>query len=152
MSGATLDRLDSTVVEPVTDTGLKGYGETCLAGPTYQPEHALGARAALAEMAPHLIGEDPLKADGLHRTMDAHLNGHNYAKAMIDIAHWVLMGKVHGARVCDLLGGAVTERIPSYYAIDIGEPNEVARRAVEKARQGLEVPRFRGQTRAFAVW
>ena len=27
MSGATLDALDSTVVELVTDTGLKGYGE-----------------------------------------------------------------------------------------------------------------------------
>lgn len=137
MSGATLDALDSTVVEMVTDTGLRGYGETCPAGPTYQPEHALGARAALAEMAPHLIGEDPLKAGGLHRNMDAHLNGHNYAKAAIDIAHWDLMGKVHGARVCDLLGGAVTETIPSYHAIGIGEPDEVARLAVDKARQGF---------------
>ena len=137
MSGATLDTLDSTVVELVTDTGLKGYGETCPAGPTYQPEHALGARAALAEMAPRLIGEDPLNANGLHRTMDARLNGHNYAKAMIDIAHWDLLGKVHGARVCDLLGGAVTERIPSYYAIGIGEPDEAARLAVDKARQGF---------------
>ena len=47
------------------------------------------------------------------------------------------MGKVHGARVCDLLGGAVTERVPSYYAIGIGEPDEVARLAVDKARQGF---------------
>ena len=136
MSGARLDALDSTVVELVTDTGLEGYGETCPAGPTYQPEHARGARAALAEMAPHLIGEDPLKANALHRNMDAHLNGHNYAKAAIDMAHWDLMGKVHGARVCDLLGGAVTEKVPSYYAIGIGEPDEVARLAVDKAGQG----------------
>ena len=136
MAGARLDAVDSTIVELVTDTGLKGYGETCPAGPTYQPEHALGARAALAEMAPHLIGEDPLKAGHLHRNMDGRLDGHNYAKAAIDIAHWDLMGKVHGARVCDLLGGAVVERVPSYHAIGIGDPDEVARVAVDKARQG----------------
>ena len=136
MSGAKLYAVDSTVVELVTDTGLKGYGETCPAGPTYQPEHALGARAALAEMAPHLIGEDPLKTGRLHRNMDDHLNGHNYAKAAIDIAHWDLVGKVHGARVCDLLGGAVADKVPSYYALGIGEPDEVARLAVDKTRQG----------------
>ena len=138
MSGARLDTVDSTVVELVTDTGLKGYGETCPVGPTYQPEHALGARAALAEMAPHLIGDDPLKTGRLHRNMDAHLNGHNYAKAAIDIAHWDLMGKVHDARVCDLLGGAVVDKVPSYYALGIGEPDEVARLAVDKARQGYQ--------------
>ena len=91
MSGASLESVDSTVVELVTDTGLKAYGETCPVGPAYQPEHALGARAALAEMAPHLIGEDPLNANRLHRTMNERLNGHNYAKAVIDMAHWDLL-------------------------------------------------------------
>ena len=137
MSGASLESVDSTVVELVTDTGLKGYGETCPVGPAYQPEHALGARAALAEMAPHLIGEDPLNANRLHRTMNERLNGHNYAKAVIDMAHWDLLGKVHGARVCDLLGGAVLEDVPSYYAISVGEPGEVARIALERRRQGF---------------
>ncbi len=137
MSGASLEAVDSTVVELVTDTGLKAYGETCPVGPTYQPEHALGARAALAEMAPHLIGQDPLNANGLHRNMNAHLNGHNYAKAVIDMAHWDLLGKVHGARVCDLLGGALFEEVPSYYAIGVGQPDEVARLALEKSRQGF---------------
>lgn len=48
MASTQVHELDSTVVEIVTDTGLKGYGETCPVGPVYQPSHALGARAAYA--------------------------------------------------------------------------------------------------------
>ena len=57
MARATLTELDTTIVEIVTDSGIVGYGETCPLGPTYQPHHALGARAALNELAPHLIGQ-----------------------------------------------------------------------------------------------
>ena len=56
MSDGTYTALDSTIVEIVSDTGVSGWGETCPVGPTYQPEHALGARAALHQMAPNLIG------------------------------------------------------------------------------------------------
>ena len=136
MSGSSLERVDSTIVELVTDTGLKAYGETCPVGPTYQPEHALGARAALAEMGPHLIGTDALNAGTLHRTMNHHLNGHNYAKAAIDVAHWDLLGKALGARVCDLFGGALREEVPAYYAISVGAPDDVACQALEQSRQG----------------
>ena len=46
--------LDSTIVRLECDDGTVAYGETCPLGSTYQPQHALGARAALAEMAPYL--------------------------------------------------------------------------------------------------
>lgn len=51
LSHCEVHELDSTVVKIVTDTGLTGWGEPCPIGPTYQPHHATGARAALAEMA-----------------------------------------------------------------------------------------------------
>ena len=86
MSGALVSKLDSTVVELVTDSGLIGFGETCPVGPTYQQEHALGARAALTQMCDALIGRNPLEIESVRNTMDAQLNGHNYAKAAIDIA------------------------------------------------------------------
>ena len=47
MSNTVLDHFDSTIVEVVTDQNIVGYGETCPVGPVYQPQHALGARAAL---------------------------------------------------------------------------------------------------------
>lgn len=128
--------LDTTLVKVVADNGLFGWGEACPVGPTYEPQHACGNRAALAEMAPGLIGANPLQPVALRRKMDGLLNGHRHAKAAIDIAIHDLMGKHFGVRVADLLGGAVTERIPSYYATNVGEPDEIARFAAEKVAEG----------------
>ena len=92
--------------------------------------------AAFEEMAQGLIGANPLQPLQLRRRMDSLLNGHRYAKAAIDIAAYDLLGKQVGMRVADLLGGAVTERVPSYYASGIGEPDEIARIAEERAAEG----------------
>ena len=46
MGGVEVHALDSTIVKVVMDNGRIGWGETCPLGTTYQPEHALGARAA----------------------------------------------------------------------------------------------------------
>lgn len=137
-SGGALHEVDSTIVEVVTDTGLRGYGECCPVGPTYAAEHALGARAALAEVTPHLPGENPLSITGIHNNMEDHLHGHGYAKAAVDIALWDLAGKHYGARVCDLLGGAQTENVISYYTTGSVSPDETARIAIDKRDQGFE--------------
>ncbi|WP_352725574.1 hypothetical protein [Mesorhizobium sp. M0500] len=56
MASTDVQSLDSTLVEIVTEESLVGWGETCPVGPVYQPYHALGARAAIAEIAPGLVG------------------------------------------------------------------------------------------------
>ncbi|MCP4982502.1 MAG: mandelate racemase/muconate lactonizing enzyme family protein [Gammaproteobacteria bacterium] len=136
MAGTVLHALDSSIVKLVCDNGLVGWGETCPVGPTYQPEHALGARAALTQMAPAIIGAPALSPLLLRRRMDASLNGHNQAKAAIDIAVMDLIGKFHKLRVCDLLGGAIIESVPSYFAIGIASPQDSAKQAKEKMDQG----------------
>lgn len=128
--------LDSTIVELATDVGISGFGETCPIGPVYQPQHALGARAALQELAPKLIGLNPLTIGQAHEVMEQTLNGVNYAKAAIDIGLWDLAGKAYGARICDLLGGVYREQVPSYYAIDVVPPDEAKKIALEKKQQG----------------
>lgn len=137
MSRSAVTHLDSTIVEVVTETGLVGYGETCPIGSTYQPQHALGARAALAEMGQGLVGRNALQIDNVHRAMEMSLNGSRYAKAAVDIALWDIAGKAYGARVCDLLGGAVRERVPSYYSVTVTPPDEAARMAAEKQAEGF---------------
>ncbi|NKB75779.1 MAG: mandelate racemase [Gammaproteobacteria bacterium] len=137
-SDGDIHGVSSTIVEVVCDNGLIGYGECCPVGPTYAAEHAMGARAALAEMAPSLIGENPLNRHCVHANLDQHLHGHHYAKAAIDIALWDLAGKKYGARVCDLLGGAQTEEVISYYTTGLVSPDEAVRIAVEKRDQGFE--------------
>ena len=136
MARAVVDALDSTVIALRTSTGLIGYGETCPVGPVYAPQHALGARAAFVEMCPALIGADPLQIDNVHRVMDGTLNGARYAKAAVDIALWDIAGKAYGARVCDLLGGAVRESVPSYYSITVGTPEDSARIMKERQAEG----------------
>lgn len=135
MANANVWALDTTLVRMVSDSGIEGWGETCPVGPTYAESHAAGARAALVAMGEGLIGAEitPL---GLHRTMNGLLNGHNYAKAAIDIAAHDLIGKATGLRVADLLGGVAQERVPSYYATGVGAPDEIAKLAAEKVAQG----------------
>jgi L-alanine-DL-glutamate epimerase-like enolase superfamily enzyme len=135
MANAEVWALDTTLVKLVADNGLVGWGETCPVGPTYAESHAAGARAALQQMAPGLIGAGvtPLT---LHRRMDGLLNGHSYARAAIDIAAHDLLGKQYGVSVSTLLGGAVTDRVPSYYATGVGAPDDIARLAAEKLAEG----------------
>lgn len=103
--GRRFDLLDSTVVALTTDSGLTGWGETCPFGPFYLPAHGKGARAALAEFAPRVLGANPLHPERVYAAMDAALAGHGYAKAAVDAACWDLLGKVSGLAVCELLGG-----------------------------------------------
>jgi 4-hydroxyproline betaine 2-epimerase len=77
MASDTVTNLDSTHLEIVTDDGTVGWGETCPIGPVYQPQHALGARAAIAEIAPGMIGEEVDSLRRLAKRMDGRLNGHN---------------------------------------------------------------------------
>ena len=136
MSTMTIHAVDTTIVRMVSDSGLAGWGEVAPIGPLYQPQHALGARAAIAEMAPSLIGRDCLSPLSFRRRMDESLNGHNYAKAGLEIAHTDLLARHYGIRVCDLLGGAAVERVPAYYATGIGSPEDIARLSRDKAEQG----------------
>lgn len=136
MANASVWTLDTTLVKVVTTTGLFGWGETCPVGPTYSESHALGARAALLQMAPGLVGADITGIRNLHRTMDGLLNGHRYAKAAIDIAAHDIVGKHTGQTVAELLGGAATRTVPSYFATGVGTADEISRIAAEKMHEG----------------
>ncbi len=135
MANAQVWSLETTLVQIVSDTGIEGWGETCPVGPTYAESHAKGAQAALTMMGEGLIGAD-LTPLTLHRTLDGLLNGHSYAKAAVDIAAYDILGKATGLRVADLLGGAATERVPSYYATGVGLPDEIAKLAKDKVAEG----------------
>ncbi len=127
--------LPTTLVKLVSDTGHVGWGETCPVGSTYAEMHVGGARAALKAMGEGLIGTEVAPVP-LHHRMDNLLNGHSYAKAAVDIAAHDLMGRALGVSVATLLGGALVDRVPSYYSTIVGDPDETARIAAEKAAEG----------------
>jgi len=125
-SGNYVEVFDSTVVEIETDAGLTGWGESCPLGSAYLPAFAKGVRAGLEELAPQLLGVDPLALDVLNRRMDAVLRGHPYAKAPIDVACWDILGKATGQPVYTLLGGKAQEDVTLYRAISQIEPQAMA--------------------------
>ena len=135
MASAAPSSFDTTLVKLVLDDGTVGWGETCPVHPAYQPHHGRGARAALEEVAPALIGEAarPLP---LRRAMGERLAGHDYAKAALEIALLDALGRRLGVPLAELLGGKATDRVPSYYSVTVSDAGEAARTAAEKAREG----------------
>jgi L-alanine-DL-glutamate epimerase-like enolase superfamily enzyme len=134
--GKSVTVFDSTVLEVETDTGVTGHGEVCPLGPFYLPAYANGVRAGIAELGPHLLGEDPLQLHKLNRRMDAVLKGHPYVKSGIDMACWDILGKVTGQSVCVLLGGRYGENFGLYRAISQEAPDVMAGRVAAYRAEG----------------
>jgi L-alanine-DL-glutamate epimerase-like enolase superfamily enzyme len=105
-------------------------------GPFYLPAYANGVRAGIAEVGPHLLGEDPCHLGKLNRRMDAALKGHAYVKSGIDIACWDILGKATGQPVCTLLGGRYGEDFGLYRAISQEAPEAMAARVAGYRAEG----------------
>jgi L-alanine-DL-glutamate epimerase-like enolase superfamily enzyme len=134
--GKSVSVFDSTIVSVETDAGVTGFGEVCPLGPFYLPAYANGVRTGIAELAPHLLGEDPLQLQKLNRTMDAALKGHAYVKSGIDMACWDILGKVTGQPVCVLMGGRYGDDFVLYRAISQESPDRMAAKVDGYRREG----------------
>lgn len=134
--GKSVSIFDTTVVEIETDAGVIGYGEVCPLGPFYLPAYAKGVRSGIAELGPHLLGENPLHLAQLNRRMDAALKGHAYVKSGIDMACWDILGKVTGQPVCVLMGGRYGEDFGLYRAISQESAETMAQRVVDYRAEG----------------
>lgn len=124
--GRAATHQDSTLVRIVTDAGLEGWGETATLSGTYLPTFHGSTRAALQELAPHLLGLDPTNTTLIGRTMNGVLLGHLNAKSAIDIACWDLFGKAVDRPIAALLGGVQQERFALYEAVPLASPEEMA--------------------------
>lgn len=127
---------DSTVVGIETDDGHTGWGEICPLGPAYLPAYAAGARAGLAELAPHLIGLDPRELGTVNACMDSAMRGHPYVKSALDVACWDLLGQSAGLPVATLMGGRVGEDVALYRAISQDTPAAMAKAVTRYRREG----------------
>jgi len=134
--GNSVEVFDSTIVAISTDAGITGYGEVCPLGPAYLPAYAAGARAGIAELAPHLIGADPREITVVNRLMNQNMRGHPYVKSALDVACWDILGKASGLPVATLLGGRFGDDFPLYRAISQDTPEAMAKMIGEYRAQG----------------
>jgi L-alanine-DL-glutamate epimerase-like enolase superfamily enzyme len=135
--GRVIETLPSTVVRITTESGVAGFGEVCPLGPAYLPSHGEGARAALRELAPAVLGIAVSNAAGIGAAMDRALMGHGYAKSAVDIACWDALGRAVGLPVCDLLGGRLSERFPLYFAVPLGSPSDMTEYVRMRRAEGI---------------
>ena len=134
--GKTCDTVSSIVLKVETEGGLTGWGEVCPI-PHYLPAYANGVRPAVEEMASVLIGANALDGEALMLKLDAHLQGHVYAKSAISIALYDLLGKAAGMPLYQLLGGMVQSSMPLYHSITCVDPEDMAQMAKDAYAKGM---------------
>ena len=137
LSGGRVARgQDSTIVKVSTDEGLVGWGEECPFSPTYMVAFADGARAAIREMGPSLLGADPRQIELIYARMDGALQGHAYAKSALDMACWDLLGQWVELPISDLLGGTFQPEFPLYTMVSVGSPERMREETCRLLEQG----------------
>lgn len=127
----TYTSFDATIVRITDSNGLTGWGESTPFGATYIASHAMGVRAGIAELAPHLIGLDPRRVDRINDNMDGALIGHEHAKTALDVACWDIFDKAAGMPVCEFLGGRTDAKLPIISSIAIGTPGDMRARVAD---------------------
>ena len=139
MSGnQVINSIPSTVVRICTDEGHEGWGEVCPLGPLYLASHGAGARVAIREIAPALIGIDPCNLGAIHQAMDGALRGHSYAKSALDIACWDILGKETGKDIATLMGGRLQEEFKLYMAVPLGPADDMQHYVSERKAEGIQ--------------
>jgi L-alanine-DL-glutamate epimerase-like enolase superfamily enzyme len=124
--GRELSSLRSVVARVTTRGGVSGVAEVCPLGATYLPGFAGGVLAALDELAPALIGVDATNLGAVDTAMEQVLRGHGYAKSVLDVACWDVLGKASETPLVTLLGGRRLEDFPLYVAVPLGPPAAMA--------------------------
>ncbi len=130
-----IDKRTIGLVKVETDVGIVGWGEGCS-----------GASAAVvAELAPLLLGQDPMQRNFLWQRMYGALHNRNdgvgyggSAISAVDIALWDLAGKASGLPVHELLGGRIRDRVAVYATGLYYTDGEFPDRLLDEARGYVE--------------
>lgn len=131
MAGETVTRADNVLLRIEADTGVVGWGEAASA-PTMTGETVASMLAAIAHIAPSLIGRAVNDIAGATAAMDRQMYGNSGAKAAIEIALCDLLGRATGRPVHALLGGKARSRMPVLAVI--GSPDTAADLGEAQAR------------------
>lgn len=137
ISYGTYPSMPSIIVKLTTECGLVGWGEAV------PDEHVTGespnSTYALLQhqLAPRLIGENPMNFERIHTIMDAAMLNVPAAKAALDIACFDVTGKKLGVPVYNLIGGRYHEKFPITHVLSIGTPEKMADEAAQKMSEGF---------------
>jgi O-succinylbenzoate synthase len=127
--GVELDR--DCVILCVRSQGLEGWGE-CVASatPGYSYETVGTAWEMLREFfVPQIIGSQIANIE-LYRRAIAHLNGHNLARAGLEMAIWDLLAQAENKSLAEMLGG-IRMKVSVGVSVGLKEDNHETLHVVE---------------------
>lgn len=143
-SSGYIDHLDGIYVKLMTDEEVCGYGEV-RGNCSYFTGDTTGSvvSAITTELAPILIGENPLNLNRLHLIMENRLVGNYAAKAACDCALYDLAGKLYGQPVYQLLGGKLHDKLESEENIPFMSEKDAVERAKMVISEGCHFIKVR---------
>ena len=107
-NGTHWGRFVRTIIEVIDTDGRSGWGEMGGGGES--------AQASVLGLKSYLIGHDPIELEQLRwKLMNPTASLYNnrmQLHAAVEMACMDLAGKQRGLRACDLLGGAIREKVP----------------------------------------
>ena len=123
-------------LELETDEGITGWGEPVLEG------HCDAVLACVKEYAPYLVGHDPARIEDIWSTIfraGFYRGGGVLMSALsgIDQALWDIKGKVFGAPVYQLMGGACRDSMRVYSWVGGDRPDDTGAAAKERMDAGF---------------
>lgn len=135
--GRSAKQQPSNLVRVITDSGIEGWGEAATLSGNYLPVFGGGTRAALRELAPLLIGQDPRKSTHLQRLMSSVLMGQANAKCAFDVACWDIFGKSVDLPISALIGGVQSDDLPIFEAASLSSVEESLEYIQQRSRAGV---------------
>jgi galactonate dehydratase len=130
-----------TFVQVATDTGTTGLGQSAGWG------FGKGVGEVINELAPLLVGADPLRAEFLgqllYRSRPFRGNLLSAAVSAIDIALWDIKGKTFDVPVWQLLGGNSRDRVRLHALVGHGPgPDDVFQAVARAVGEGFTAVKF----------
>jgi muconate cycloisomerase len=135
MAGVEIRVAENVLVRLESDDGTVGWGEAASA-PTMTGETVESMLAAIAYLAPDVVGRAPEDIAGLMAALHARMYGNHGAKAAIEIALHDLVGRATGRPLHALLGGKKRSRMPLLGVIGTGDLASDLKQAQSQKAQG----------------
>jgi L-alanine-DL-glutamate epimerase-like enolase superfamily enzyme len=136
-SQSTRTHQKSVVIEVRTDTGLTGLGNVD-PSPGYSEETPEEIVSCLKDiLVPTVVHKDPREIVLRLADMDRQVEGHDHAKAALEMAFYDLSAKKQDVPVYRLLGGPVRDRVPLIGWVGHKSPDESAQEAAQWVSRGF---------------
>ena len=113
-AGKSCDTVETVVVRLDTDAGVNGWGEVCPI-PHYLPAYARGVGPALTEMAPVILGADPVGPEAVMAKADAWLSAVNTPRSIALLSKFRMIAvTAKTAKAAPRLANRIFHTIPKF--------------------------------------